>query len=195
MYQESHGHIGPIDIGLQTGYFFPVYGNKPAAIAASDNPEIVYTVEFEEWAGLKFYMPQKGGESGINFGVFENDPPTTELTQYTATGKFVLESTAEIEGVLVAPYDEALVESDRDPTTATFQLGESVVGSDSGVEAIVTGTQNHGVFPAGKYQSSDITSDNYKTDPHLLFARPTNGKAFLHGETITGKRSRAKAYI
>ena len=195
MYQESHGHIGPIDIGLQTGYFFPVYGNKPAAIAASDNPEIVYTVEFEEWAGLKFYMPQKGGESGINFGVFENDPPTTELTQYTATGKFVLESTAEIEGVLVAPYDEALVESDRDPTTATFQLGESVVGSDSGVEAIVTGTQNHGVFPAGKYQSSDITSDNYKTDPHLLFARPTNGKAFLHGETITGRRSRAKAYV
>ena len=47
IYQESHGHYEAIDVGLQKGYYFPIYGNKPAAIAASDNPEIVYTLELE----------------------------------------------------------------------------------------------------------------------------------------------------
>ena len=133
-------------------------------------------------------MPQKGGETGTNFGVYENDPPVTELAQYATSGtKFLLESTPD-DNPSVSEIDELLVESDRDPTTATFQLGELIVGQVSGVEAIITGVQNHGVFPAGKYMSTDITSDNYKTEPHVLFARPVNSKAFRHGEEIIGKR-------
>ena len=183
------------DPGLQTGYYFPIYGNKPDAIAASDDPEIVYELHLEEFAGRTFYMPQKGGENGTNFGLFEDDPPVTTLTQYSTAGtKFLLESTPD-DNPSVSEIDELLVESDRDPTTATFQLGELIVGQVSGVEAIITGVQNHGIFPAGKYMSTDITSDNYKTDPHVLFARPVNSKAFLHGETIIGKRSRAKAFV
>ena len=175
------------DVGLQTGYYFPIYGNRPDAIAASDDPGIVYELHLEEFAGRTFYMPQKGGESGVNFGVYENDPPTTTLTQYATSGrKFLLEST-EDDNPSVSEIHELLVESDRDPTTATFSLGELIVGAVSGTEAIITGVQNHGVFPAGKYQSADITSKNYKTDPHVLFARPTNTKAFLHGEEIVGK--------
>ena len=69
------------DVGLQTGYYFPIYGNKPDAIAASDDPEIVYELHLEEFAGRTFYMPQKGGENGTNFGLFEDDPPVTTLTQ------------------------------------------------------------------------------------------------------------------
>ena len=179
------------DVGLQTGYYFPIYGNKKDAIAVSDDPDIVYELHLEEFAGRTFYMPQKGGESGVNFGVFENDPPTTTLTQYDSSGIFVLEDTPED----AIHNNELLVESDRDPTTATFSLGELIVGSVSGVEAIITGVQNHGVYPAGKYLSTDTTSANYKTDPHVLFARPINSKAFRHGETIIGKRSRAKAYV
>ena len=183
------------DPGLQTGYYFPIYGNKPDAIAASDDPEIVYELHLEEFAGRTFYMPQKGGENGTNFGLFEDDPPVTTLTQYSTAGtKFLLESTPD-DNPSVSEIDELLVESDRDPTTATFQLGELIVGQVSGIEAIITGVQNHGIFPAGKYMSTDITSDNYKTDPHVLFARPVNSKAFLHGETIIGKRSRAKAIV
>ncbi len=183
------------DVGLQTGYYFPIYGNRPDAVAASDNPDIVYELRLEEFAGRTFYMPQKGGETGTNFGVYENDPPVTELAQYATSGtKFLLESTPD-DNPSVSEIDELLVESDRDPTTATFQLGELIVGQVSGVEAIITGVQNHGVFPAGKYMSTDITSDNYKTEPHVLFARPVNSKAFRHGEEIIGKRSRAKAIV
>ena len=138
------------DVGLQTGYYFPIYGNRPDAVAASDNPDIVYELHLEEFAGRTFYMPQKGGETGTNFGVYGYDPPTTELAQYTTSGtKFLLESTPD-DNPSVSEIDELLVESDRDPTTATFQLGELIVGQVSGVEAIITGVQNHGVFPAGK---------------------------------------------
>ncbi len=178
------------DVGLQTGYYFPVYGNKSAAVAASDNAEVVYELHLEEFQGRTFYMPQKGGESGINFGVFENDPPTTTLTKYITSGTFVLEDTLED----ATANNELLVESDRDPTTTTFSLGELIVGSVSGTEAIITGLQNEGE-QGGKFQSANTASKFYKSDPHLLFARPTNGKAFRHGETIIGKRSRAKAYV
>ena len=46
------------DAGMQFGHFFPVYGNKGPALAASDD-ETVYELELEELRGVVFYMPRK----------------------------------------------------------------------------------------------------------------------------------------
>ena len=177
------------DAGMQFGHFFPVYGNKGPALAASDD-ETVYELELEELRGVVFYMPRKGGANGGNYGIAIKDPPTAAYTKYAAASRIVKEDSPE-DG---KANTEIIVESERGED-ATFAIGEVVVGQTSGARLLVTGYQAKSI-PAGKYlETANTTSPKYNLDPHLLFARPINERALLHGEKIRGRNTRALATI
>ena len=185
VYEPSDG-AESTDAGLQYGHFYPVYGNKAPAIAASDDGTI-YELELEELRGNVFYMPRKGGANGGNYGIAIKDPPSAAYTAYTAASRIVKEDSAE-DGTA---NTEIIVESERGED-ATFAIGEIIVGATSGAQLIVTGYQRKNE-PAGQFlETANTASPKYNLDPHLLFARPINGRVLIHGESIRGRLTRAK---
>lgn len=188
VYEPSDG-AESTDAGLQYGHFYPVYGNKAPAIAASDDGTI-YELELEELRGNVFYMPRKGGANGGNYGIAIKDPPSAAYTAYTAASRIVKEDSAE-DGTA---NTEIIVESERGED-ATFAIGEIIVGATSGAQLIVTGYQRKNE-PAGQFlETANTASPKYNLDPHLLFARPINGRVLIHGESIRGRLTRAKASV
>ena len=178
------------EAGMQFGHYYPVYGNKGPALAATDDGSTVYELELEELKGLIFYMPRKGGANGGNYGIAIKDPPSTSYTEYTAASRVVKEDSPE-DGTA---NTEIIVESERG-TDATFAIGEVIEGAVSGSKCLVTGIQAKDV-PAGKYlETANTTSPKYNLSPHLLFARPINGIVLMHGESVRGRSTRAKATV
>jgi len=178
------------EAGMKFGHFYPVYGNKGPALAATDDGETVYELELEELKGLIFYMPRKGGANGGNYGIAIKDPPSSSYTKYTAASRVVKEDSPE-SGLA---NTEIIIESERG-TDATFAIGEVIVGSKSGSKCLVTGVQAKN-YPAGKYlETANTTSPKYNLSPHLLFARPINGIVLIHGESVRGTSTRAKATV
>ena len=188
VYEPSDG-AESTDAGMQYGHFYPVYGNKAPAIAASDDGTI-YELELEELRGNVFYMPRKGGANGGNYGIAIKDPPSASYTAYTAASRIVKEDSPE-DG---KANTEIIVESERGED-ATFAIGEVIIGATSGAQLIVTGYQRKNE-PAGKFlETANTASPKYNLNPHLLFARPINGRVLIHGESIRGRLTRAKATV
>ena len=188
VYEPSDG-AESTDAGMQFGHFYPVYGNKAPALAASDD-NTVYELELEELRGNVFYMPRKGGANGGNYGIAIKDPPSASYTAYTAASRIVKEDSPE-DG---KANTEIIVESERGED-ATFAIGEVIIGATSGARLIVTGYQRKNE-PAGKFlETANTASPKYNLDPHLLFARPINERSLIHGESIRGRLTRAKATV
>jgi hypothetical protein len=184
------------EAGMKFGHYYPVYGNKAPALAASDDAT-VYELELEELKGLIFYIPKKGGANGGNYGIAIKDPPSSSYTQYSAASRVVKEDSPASDPITFSDglvNTEIIVESERG-TDATFAIGEVIVGSKSGSKCLVTGVQAKD-YAAGKYlETANTTSPNYNLSPHLLFARPINGIVLMHGESIRGRSTRAKATV